>query len=604
MLDIIVPESQKENEWVHAKILRRKWDDEVLSRAEEAYELSSNVEDMRERVKAIMYLGRVIQFASVDYERGYQLAQEALDLAEQHDLLPEKLFILNSIGLISFGIGQYDIGISKGKMVLELANEIGDLFWHTKMEANLLVGTNYWGLGQYEIANDYFDEALVFARENNDTLSEYILLKNKCDSFYYMGNVEEALAFSYQVAQLPLTLDNRKRESRCIYAAFLKEAGRLADSDQIIDEMLKELNGNYHDETLTVCAVLAEYFHENERLQDVIMVCEDVLNRQHKGTVFKAARPLYELLYKSYISEGDMDNAIRSLEKTYHLMLEGMKNTVDSQRRNVELVYQLESDRREKALLEEQNQKLEAAVAKRTAELAASLQKEQELSQMRQQIIDTLSHEFRTPLTIIRTSAEMLSRYHDRMKPEQKANHFSRLEAQTEVIDQRLVEVSTASYASKEKIIPQIQKIADQSLVNHLKDNWTRQFSSHTDLIFQTETIGLQLETDPALLSQVGESLIDNAIKFSEESQAQVLIDIVVASTHLTFSVTNKGVGIPSGEETEIFNLFFRGNNIQAREGMGIGLYLANKKITALGGDIQVDSVDQETRFTVRVPSG
>ena len=103
------------------------------------------------------------------------------------------------------------------------------------------------------------------------------------------------------------------------------------------------------------------------------------------------------------------------------------------------------------------------------------------------------------------------------------------------------------------------------------------------------------------LLKHVWINLLDNAIKFTEY---EGLVEVSVTNNdYLEVVITNTGSEIPKDQYNRIFNKFYQIDESHATEGNGIGLSLVKKIVDLHQGEIQIDSKDNRTSFTIRIPN-
>ncbi len=256
------------------------------------------------------------------------------------------------------------------------------------------------------------------------------------------------------------------------------------------------------------------------------------------------------------------------------------------------------------------NQALEEKVEERTAELETALDrlktallKEQELNMMKSRFISLVSHEFRTPLTGIISSTELLLRYFDRLSPADRQKHLENILNLSRNLNELLEEIIHLGKVETGKYQPLLEPIEAAQVVKDIVRNFS---ASHADHIIH---IQLQpdpfpiLELDKIVLRHVTQNLISNALKYSPPG-TEVRITLQYADDVLTLTVCDQGIGIPKSELPYIFQPFHRARNAQLIEGTGLGLAIAHKLVTLCGGQITVESEEGKgSCFTVTLPA-
>lgn len=246
------------------------------------------------------------------------------------------------------------------------------------------------------------------------------------------------------------------------------------------------------------------------------------------------------------------------------------------------------------------------ARAQRTIELEyekemvnQALRKEQELSALKSQFAMVASHEFRTPLAILQSSAQIVHRHWDQIDPAMRDRKFNMMYQQvnhlTALLDQMLL----------------ITRVDDGDL--ELKLRRTDVIELVTTLL-EAETADARVVTcdladdlrqiviDPDVLQRIVVNLVSNALKFSED-HTPVRLSGQVADGHLVLAVSDNGIGIPVREQPRIFQRFFRASNVDARPGVGLGLSIVELFVQHLGGTVHFESEeDVGSTFTCRIP--
>lgn len=236
------------------------------------------------------------------------------------------------------------------------------------------------------------------------------------------------------------------------------------------------------------------------------------------------------------------------------------------------------------------------------AALQAELAKERELMALKDQLTSILSHEFRTPLTVVRASTEMLKLYRDRMLPDRVDEHLDRIEAQvvqmTQLMDDMLTLDRIRAGAMELHTEPLDIVELCRSIVDHfvLIDGQRHHIAMYADLD-DARFVG-----DVRYLNRVLSNLMSNAIKYSPAGTA-VQLQLQRTDNSLIISVRDEGMGIPPDDQAHIFDSFFRAKNAHPINGTGLGLAIAKQHVEAHGGSISFQSAPGKgTTFYVRLP--
>ena len=243
------------------------------------------------------------------------------------------------------------------------------------------------------------------------------------------------------------------------------------------------------------------------------------------------------------------------------------------------------------------------------ADIVMALEKERELSELRNSFLSLVSHEFRTPLTTIRSSAELLERYNDRFSWEKKLTHYQRIQSAIERMTQLLDEVLLIGQAEAGKLKFEPTRIDlvcwCSDLVEGMQivvENAQTDNSHQHMLSFTSSGDCTDAQMDEKLLGHILTNLLSNALKYSPEGGA-VQFDLVCTDSEAVFRISDNGIGIPKSDLAQLFESFSRAQNVGGIQGTGLGLAIVKKAVDLHGGTIAVESeVGVGTTFSVTLP--
>lgn len=253
------------------------------------------------------------------------------------------------------------------------------------------------------------------------------------------------------------------------------------------------------------------------------------------------------------------------------------------------------------------NKKLQHEIKERkTAEnnLRRAFKKEKDLNELKSRFVSMASHEFRTPLSTILSSADLIEAYQNLDQQEKREKHINRIKSSvtnlTSILNDflslsKLEEGQTAIKISEVIIIDFITQVLDE-IKSLLKPG--QQIVIHQDDLFEKS-----LFTDKGILKNILLNLVSNAIKYSPSDGE---IQIRMASNHhkLEVSITDNGIGIPLEEQSYLFTRFFRAHNAENIQGTGLGLNIVKRYIEILKGTIRFESQENlGSTFSFSLPS-
>jgi PAS domain S-box-containing protein len=247
-------------------------------------------------------------------------------------------------------------------------------------------------------------------------------------------------------------------------------------------------------------------------------------------------------------------------------------------------------------------QRLEQTVKERTQQLQESLAKEIELNQLKTKFLSLVSHEFKTPLSGILGSANLLGKYTETDQQEKRDRHIKTIRNKVKYLDNILTDFLSVERleSGKEKYkfssFP-LSKVLNEVVYDAnmiLKDGQTIMYPQNIDDIY--------LEFDEKILELMLTNLINNAIKYSPENST-ITIEVSQSGKRLIVNIKDEGIGIPEKEQKHMFNRYFRAENALLTQGTGIGLNIVKSHLQNLGGNITfISELNKGSTFTLQIP--
>lgn len=267
-------------------------------------------------------------------------------------------------------------------------------------------------------------------------------------------------------------------------------------------------------------------------------------------------------------------------------------------------------DRKEKEL-QKLNNELEEKVKQRTKELynanielTKALEKEREINELKSRIVLNVSHGFKTPLTSILSSAQLMQIYAEKDHPmKQKiAKHAFKIENSVRALNNLLTSVLFFGKADANKIEFKPKKMFLGAFVQEVLDTVNAGIENEVKIKSELVNLPKVITSDSELLYQIFENLLSNGVKYSKNGQ-EVIFKLEYADNKLIGSVKDYGVGIPVEEQYQLFERFFRAKNVGIVEGSGLGLSIVKKCLDVLNGYISFESNPKNgTTFRVEIP--
>jgi PAS domain S-box-containing protein len=270
------------------------------------------------------------------------------------------------------------------------------------------------------------------------------------------------------------------------------------------------------------------------------------------------------------------------------------KMAKDMRRLNAQLEAKVEE---RTVILKEALQKLERS----QQELSEALDKEKQLSEIKSRFVSMASHEFRTPLSTVLSSASLLSRYTTTEEQDKRNRHVLKIKNSVKHLNDILEDFLSLGKLSEGKVDAQTSEFDIKAFLSDSLEEMKGLLKKGQYFIFEHKGPEL-IHSDNKLLKNICINLVSNAIKFSDEGQP-IEIKSEVVDGIMRMSVADKGIGISKEDQEHLYSSFYRGKNATNIQGTGLGLHIVKRYLELLGGEIDLESkIEEGTRFTITVP--
>lgn len=250
------------------------------------------------------------------------------------------------------------------------------------------------------------------------------------------------------------------------------------------------------------------------------------------------------------------------------------------------------------------------------AYLRQALAQEKEVNELKSRFVTMVSHEFRTPLATILSSADLMEFYVDSWQADKLIEHINRLQNAAEYMTQMLNDVLVIGKADAGKLEfkPMALDLSQfcRDLVSSIEEDIQNKKRPNNNANPRQKRINFEEPPpqngsdqtncimDEKLLRQILTNLLSNALKYSATT---VRLELAYEDNLAVFRIQDSGIGISPEDQLHIFEPFHRGNNVENRPGTGLGLAIVKKCVELHNGYITVESqVGQGTTFTVKLP--
>lgn len=262
---------------------------------------------------------------------------------------------------------------------------------------------------------------------------------------------------------------------------------------------------------------------------------------------------------------------------------------------------------REKEVLFYVAEQVGAAISRKSAEreLHRALAKERELGELKSRFVSMVSHEFRNPLGVILSSAEILDHYLDRLPPERRHEQLADIQAAAHRMSRIMEEVLLLSRVESGRFTLKPSPVSLRSFLEQLSDEAVSATRTAHPVRVEFEDAPDVVHTDPSLLRHVLLNLLSNAIKYSQLDEPVLLkaTRSPLAVGGCRIEVADDGIGIPASDQAHLFEAFHRGTNVGERPGTGLGLTIVKRCADVMQARVSFETEEgRGSRFRIDIP--
>lgn len=238
------------------------------------------------------------------------------------------------------------------------------------------------------------------------------------------------------------------------------------------------------------------------------------------------------------------------------------------------------------------------------SKIKSALQKERELNHLKTEFLSLVSHEFKTPLSGILTSATLVGKYKGENQQDKREKHLNTIIGGVHHLTGILNDFLSLERLEKGKEVYRYTKFSLSKVVNEVVYNANMQLKDGQNIIYPDNIDEVEIIQDERILSLVLTNLLHNAIKYSPED-TDIDIKVELKADEIVFHIIDQGIGIPEESKKHIFKRYFRAENALLIQGSGIGLNIVKAHLENIGGVVSFKSTPGKgTVFSVVLPLG
>jgi PAS domain S-box-containing protein len=270
------------------------------------------------------------------------------------------------------------------------------------------------------------------------------------------------------------------------------------------------------------------------------------------------------------------------IEKSNILQRQQLETVTDEMRKlNADLEAKVEE---RTIILREALQRLEES----QNELSGALDKERQLNEIKSRFVSMASHEFRTPLSTVLSSASLLGKYVTAEDQEKRVKHIEKIKSSVKQLNNLLEDFLSLGKLEEGKVGAKFSEFNLLELIEDTIEEMKGMLKNDQQIRNHYEGAVI-IESDQNLVRNILINLISNAIKFSE-NEGIIHVNSTVHDKNVIIVIQDDGIGISAEDSEHLFSSFFRGKNATNIQGTGLGLHIVKRYLNLLGGSIHFKS--------------
>jgi len=267
------------------------------------------------------------------------------------------------------------------------------------------------------------------------------------------------------------------------------------------------------------------------------------------------------------------------LEQKVHLRTEALNATVDK----------LEKEVNERKKAEEEAKK--------------SLEKERELNELKTKFVSIASHEFRTPLSTVMSSASLIKKYKDKGDLDKVDKHVQRIKSSVNHLTSILNDFLSLGKLEEGKVDIQKERINLEEFLHEIHEDVKSFLKEGQQIHVSCNGTIKHIDSDPRIIRNIMFNLLSNASKYSD-THKHIFLSCAQDERKMSFSIKDEGIGIPLDDQKHLSERFFRASNAGNVQGTGLGLNIVRRYAELLDGEITFTSeYGKGSTFILRIPS-
>ncbi|MEO7045073.1 MAG: PAS domain-containing sensor histidine kinase [Ferruginibacter sp.] len=464
-----------------------------------------------------------------------------------------------------------EASINMGYSEKEVVNKKSSVFFHDKKEisAKRLKLKEEFGI----IIKDDFDVLVEKARRDIHTEENYTYIKKNGETLPVSLTIttiynDEGSILGF----MGIALDISER---------IKAEAELKNVKQLFYQLLK----NYPDGAISIIDKEYKFVYTggdlhsrlNTDIKDLIgnsiypgfaqplrKIIIDII-----GNVFKTKKPFFDFEFPYPLA-----NSLYMMDAFPLIEEDGSVNKVGTVIQNISVLKKTEED------------------------LRNALEKEKELSELKSRFVSMASHEFRTPLSTVLSSAYLIDKYTTEADQPKREKHLQRIVSSVSMLTDTLNDFLSVGKIEEGKIPVRLSTFNIKEIIEALASEIKNTLKANQKIQYKHEG-NMMVTLDVSLMKHIVMNLVSNASKFSPDLR-DVYIKTICKDGCLILSVKDKGIGISKEDQVHLMDRFFRGSNAGNIQGTGLGLHIVAKYAELMQGEVTCKSeLEAGTEFII-----
>lgn len=236
------------------------------------------------------------------------------------------------------------------------------------------------------------------------------------------------------------------------------------------------------------------------------------------------------------------------------------------------------------------------------AKVKDALKKEMELNELKSRFVTMASHEFRTPLSAILSSASLISKYNDPKDEEKRIKHINRIKSSVANLTGILNDFLSISRLEEGRVLNAPEEFDIKELSEEVVEEFSPLLKENQTIFYNHFGDTTLLSLDKNIIKNILINLLSNASKYSYDS-SKITFTTSIIDLNLDIVIKDEGIGIADEDKPHLFSRFFRAQNAQNTQGTGLGLNIVKKYVDLLEGKINfISELNKGTTFTITIP--